>query len=313
MSSSWLATQLRARADDYNRQFRIARHQTATLSAEDMAAYVQQCLVPLFDGLTQAAQPWSNAELEALLDDCYLHGLGLCRSRWLTATTWPLLIQLYARLLPQWLAPYPDQAGSLVTRLLNTLLKLPGTHAWTPFLARWQMVMPKPDQVDDYLLILAWLSGLAEYRYAALQRYQSNPSGFEPLLPSHPERIAERWWNTQQDHWVKTPLRIGGSVILGGDFTCQPQLFSDDRLPIICSGELAWHVYADAYGLRLLPFTPASDAALAPAPKGSGVLPEVADLTGWNSKLALTDYDLFTSPQSYAVILIPRPESTHGQ
>ncbi|MCH8498679.1 MAG: hypothetical protein LAT63_09385 [Marinobacter sp.] len=312
MPSSWLATQLRARADVYNRQFRIARHQTATVSAEDIACFVQQCLAPLFDGLTRAPQPWSDAELADLLDDCYRHGLALCRGRWLTPNTWPLLGQLFGRVLPQWLAPYPGQASTLLTRLLNTLLKLPGTNAWTPFLARWQMLMPKPPQVDDALLMLAWLGGLAEYRHAALQHYQRDPDCFETLLPFHPQRVGERWWSTQQGHWVQTPQRIGASVILGGDFTNPPTLFGDDRAPVIRSGDMVWHLYADAYGLRLLPIKPGAASTLVRATTGSGPLSDMKDLSGWSSTLALDDYDLFTTPQSYAVILIPRPESQHG-
>src|SRR5699024_4766859 len=96
-------------------------------------------------------------------------GSTLLQYGWLQSEQQALLQQVFLTVLPRWLAPYSEQAPSLISQLLNTLARFPTITSKQNLLQRFEQCLPTAANTGNTLLVLSWLNGLAQYRTTAIE------------------------------------------------------------------------------------------------------------------------------------------------
>ena len=248
MQSTWLAQYLVKQADALNQTYRLARQGDSVQFASSFSAFILEALDPLLANL----EHWAPARKAALTDTAYQSGLVLLRSGWLVGDQRDLANHLFAQLLPEWLAPYPEQGPRLLLQLLNTLSHLPSVNQRTRLLEQWQRCLPNPEATPDSLLVLGWMAGLPQYRLAALAALERQPDLAKVLDLGATQLFAHPWWQGPQAGWQSEPIVLGASTWLGGEFSDLPQLLTTSEHTLIRAGGDCWQLHADAFGHVLL-------------------------------------------------------------
>jgi hypothetical protein len=120
----------------------------------------------------------------------------------------------------------------------------------------------------DLAAVVAWRSGLPQYRDGAIERWQALPVALralslglaagQPLAEDTADRLRNPWWNPAagSEEPPAVPFlaaRCGGFRGFGGPFRQPPRaIVLDDRL-LASDGEGHWEIHADCFGAALLP------------------------------------------------------------
>ncbi|MFP3977384.1 hypothetical protein [Marinobacter sp. KMM 10035] len=249
MHSGWLAHYLVRRAEPLNQAYRLARQGDPVQFANTFSCFIRDALDPLMSEL----DCWSSEHKAALTETAYHCGLAMVRHGWLTSEHQAVSIPLFRELLPAWLAPYPEDAPGMLTRLLNALSHLSGSNQRAHLLAYWKTCLPTPEAAPDTLLVLGWMSGLPQFREAALEGMRRRPELTVVLGLGDPTLFQNPWWQGSQGQWYTSPVVLGASVWLGGEFSSRPQLLTDSGHTFIKAGSDCWQLHVDAFGQALLP------------------------------------------------------------
>ncbi|WP_028670773.1 hypothetical protein [Saccharospirillum impatiens] len=249
MQSDWLAQYLTQQSGPLNQAYRLARQGDPAHFANAFGHFVQQDLDPLLAALGH----WADACKTALCETAYQSGLTMARHGWLTPGHQPITDRMFQQVLPTWLAPYPDAAPRLLTQFLNTLSHLPDAGQQTRLLDYWERCWPTPDKTPDALVIFSWMSGLPQYRQAAIAVLQHHPDWLEALGMGNAAAFEHPWWQGKTLQWHRDPAQLGASHWLGGDFPGRPRLLIAPGMTLVQAGQEYWHLHADAFGQVLLP------------------------------------------------------------
>lgn len=252
MRSEWLAQYLVQQADTLNHAYRLARQGDQGEFARSFSGFLLDALDPLM----LALDPWPAANKAALAETSYQAGLTLARRGWLAAEHRALTVELFTRVLPTWLAPYPADAPKLLVQLLNTLSHLPSAAQRSKLLERWQRCNPAPDAAPDHLLVLGWMADLPEFRSAAVAALGRQPTLAKHLQLGEAAQLAHPWWQGATAGWRTAPLELGASTWLGGEFSALPVLLTSAEQTLIQAGDDCWQLHADAWGHKLLAHRP---------------------------------------------------------
>lgn len=249
MRSDWFAHYLILQAEPLNLAYRLARQGDPARFAEAFSGFVREGLDPLLARLDH----WPAEYKLALAETAYHSGLTMVRHGWLAPEHQAVTIHLFQQYLPDWLSPYPEDAPRLLTLLLNALSHLPGVYPRSRFLDIWHACLPTPEATADTLLLLSWMSGLPQFRDAALAAMHRCPDLVATLGLGDPALFDHPWWLGPQRQWHSCPVELGGSVWLGGEFTNRPQLLTAAGHTLVQAGGDGWQLHADAFGQLLRP------------------------------------------------------------
>ncbi len=309
MQSDWLAHYLVRQAGPLNQAYRLARQGDPVRFAQLFRRFVLESLDPLLAGLDH----WQPEHKAALAEAAYQSGLTMAQHGWLASEHQAVTDTLFQQLLPDWLSPYPEAAPRLLTQLLNTLAHLPDAQQRAALLTHWQRCQPEPDITPDALVVLGWMSGLPQFREAALAAMHRRPELSTILAIGDPARYAHPWWQGPQRQWHTAAVRLGASVWLGGEFAGRPELRTANRHTFIQAGNDCWQLFIDAFGQTLLPHAqpPESD----PAPGCTRLPAHLA--SHWREadrphQCLEREHDWVVSfHTSYAVLVIPKKGAYH--
>lgn len=260
MQSDWLAHYLVRQAEPLNQAYRLARQGDPVRFAQLFSCFVQESLDPLLAGLDH----WQHEHKAALAEVAYHSGLTMARHGWLAPEHQAITDTLFRQLLPAWLSPYPEAAPRLLTQLFNTLAHLPNAHQRASLLTHWHHCQPKPDITPEALVVLGWMSGLPQFRDAALAAMHRRPELSTTLAIGDPTLYEHPWWQGLQGQWQTTAVRLGASTWLGGEFSCRPELRIGIGHTFIQAGNDCWQLFIDAFGQALLPHTQPSESEPVP-------------------------------------------------
>lgn len=249
MRSEWLAQYLTCQAEPLNQAYRLARQGDPVRFADAFSGFIRELLDPMLVGLDH----WPGESKAALTEAAYHSGLAMARHGWFAPEHKVVSAPLFQQILPAWLLPYPDDAPRLLIHLLNALSHLPSIPQRSQLLVNFQACLPSPDVVADTLVLLCWMSGLAQYREAALVAMNRCSDLLTTLGLGDPKQFENPWWQGAQKQWRNSPVELGASVWLGGEFTNRPQLATAAGQLLIQAGDDVWQLYADAFGQLLHP------------------------------------------------------------
>lgn len=305
MHSNWLAQHLVRHAEAFNQAYRLARQGDPVHFATAFSDFVRDYLDPLLASLDH----WAPEHKAALTETAYHTGLALVRRGWLAHDHQPVVELLFQRLLPDWFAPYPTEAPRLVTQLLNALSHLPDSRRRLELLSRFQDCLPPPEATPDALVILGWMSGLPQFRAAALNAMTRCPELAERLTGVDPSSFRHPWWRGPQRQWHTEAVELGASLWLGGLFSKRPTLRTTPGHTLIQAGNDCWQLHIDAFGQALIPQA-ADEIPGAPVPDCDPVPPglDFAWREGDRPRQCLErPYDWVVSFHTrYAVVVIPK-------
>lgn len=249
MRSDWLAQYLVRHAEPLNHAYRLARQGDPVRFAATVSQFIRESLDPLLARLDH----WAPEHKSALAETAYHSGLTMARHGWLTGDHRAVTDLLFLQVLPDWLSPHPEAAPRMMIQLLNALTHLPETSQRARLLAHWQSYLPKPDVTPDTLLVLGWMSGLPQFREAALEALRRHAALSTALAIGDPELFRHPWWQGPERGWYTRHVELGASVWLGGDFTSRPRLVVSAGHTLVQAGADCWRLHADAFGQVLLP------------------------------------------------------------
>jgi len=260
-----LAQSLRRQRDVLNARFAIAERQM-TIDRDVFSDALMHVAKPLFDGLHPADDKLfdrcSTVVFDAVLR---LTGLGYFAHHGELADELAQLFQACAELLAR--AP-----RRTVTSLIHALLRVKQQNPrqcrlWVEKFAACAGTATTVDQLRDLAVVLAWRSGLAQYRTPALARLDhlktaSTKIIFDQSCESSEDYISKLTahpWPPQQVS--RCVAAIGGYSGLAGTFRDMPGISVLDDSVIISSGDGHWRLYADRFGHFLEPVPQAGNTA----------------------------------------------------
>ncbi len=249
MRSDWLAQYLVNHADALNHTYRLARQGDPTQFANTFSHFIYAALDPLLAALNH----WTVEYKVALTESAYACGLAMVRHGWWTPDYQDISVRLFNEVLPSWLSLYPEQAPHLMTQVLNALTHLPRPEQRAQHLSYWQKCLPSPEVTPDALLIVSWLSGLPQFRSAALEAMQRQPELLKTLAIGDSDGFKHPWWRGPQQSWQTRPVALGSSMWMGGMFSCRPRLLVTPEYTFVQSGNEFWQLYIDTFGQLLMP------------------------------------------------------------
>jgi len=205
----------------------------------------------LLKPLLASFKHWPADNQEQLAQYSQQLGSTLLQYGWLQSEQQALLQQVFLTVLPRWLAPYSEQAPSLISQLLNTLARFPTITSKQNLLQRFEQCLPTAANTGNTLLVLSWLNGLAQYRTTAIEVLQQQPELVATLGFSSTKALHNPWWQGDQLQLKTTPVEVGSMSWLGGRFDDLPWIEYSNEQVIINAGARRWQLFADAFGTHL--------------------------------------------------------------
>ena len=201
----------------------------------------------------------------------------------------PFLERLWREVLPaaaRLLAREPQRVAGALNNATYQIASQPGTrpNEWLDRMAKLASDCDSVDQLLDLGKILAWQSGMVQFRAAALQRARNIPHELalramgQPATTS-PRQLAALLDRLAFDPWVRCEANAGSSASLpvlkvvaavgafrgfGGLFLRPPTIRCQDKRWFVSDGTSDWQMLADLYGTM---FQRVGDAA--PPAKGA--------------------------------------------
>lgn len=329
MISSAFKSFLQVERTQCNQLFATSRHQHPHIEGESFQEFLRDQLDPIIVLLDKSGQSVANFAIAG-----YQHGLDLAAKRWLgKSELYSDVKNLWRDLIPiclPWISSQPDYWLSIFANILYRLNSQDSTTS-----ARWLGLMTasaskcqSPDELKKLGLVLAWVSGLACYRQAALEAL-AEISDELFVSVTHAEiknrasiqqsLVNNRWldFSVNQPKTFSMQKRFGGAVLFEGEFSQPPKVLAFNNQLYVTSANRIWMLFFDAFGEILIP---AQDSLSAihyqPDTRdlneqlklylNMGLKEKIHDLASLASCAELDDTLALTSKDSFAVILLNR-------
>lgn len=239
------------------------------------------------------------------------------------------LVRAWTTVLPRFaplVARAPERTLGMLSNAALHLATLPGVRV-----QRWERDMaalaPLVDSIEHLRAlgqVLAWRAGAAHYRQGAIAAADGLPEALALAAfrcadagswqLARASLASDPWWRAEADPDGVSTHVTGSFAGFGGLFTTPPRLAAAESCFVVQSGERAFLLIADAYGVVLLPAGEADAGAVANLPylvEGDDLLvgrqrialalpPEGLALCATASTIALS------SPYTHAIQLVAR-------
>lgn len=327
MKSAALKAYFQAERDTCNQMVASVRHQYPNLNLDDFKWFLTHCLDPLI--VTLDGQ--SNQITFHVAHAGFQYGLELASLNWLKSESKKALLfkawnDLYPRV-DSLLSLSPGELFAGTSNSLNNILAFgeEKPNSWLDLMIKSCDEISSIEQFKITGVVSAWLAGLAQYREIALQKINELPDGVTrklfKLSDSHDLNFhfdqlkASRWFEPQQikastsGTEIREKYRIGKCSFVGGDFPLPPKIFVEDEQMYVFSDTHIWKLYADSFGATLIPSDNLQPEELKQIEQQISNNPKLtslgrfSDLTDINSVAQLDDTLVFTSPETFSVII----------
>mgnify|MGYP003632084659 CR=1 FL=1 len=327
MKSVALKAYFQAERDTCNQMVASVRHQYPNLNLDDFNWFLTDCLDPVVLSLDSQ----SNQITFHVAHAGFKYGLELACFNWLKSETKKaILFKVWNDLYPRVdsvLKESPSELFAGTSNSLNNILAFgeDKLNVWLDLMIKSCDEINSIEQFKIIGIVSAWLAGLAQYREIALQKINELPDVVTrklfKLSDSHDlnyhfdQLKTSRWFEPQQIKTSKTgteireKYRIGHCSLVGGDFPLPPNVFVEDDLLYVISDTHIWRLYADSFGATLIPsdnLQPEELKQIDQQISNNSALRSLgrfSDLTDINSVAQLDDTLVFTSPETFSVII----------
>jgi hypothetical protein len=326
MISSAFKSFLQLERENCNHLFASTRRQHPQMDAESFQEFLVQQLDPVVALLDQSGKPVAPFAMAG-----YQHGLELAAKSCLGKSEFYSQVSgLWRDIIPQSLpliSTNPDYWLSILANLLYRLntQDVSVSKKWLELMGRSVQKCRSEEELKKTGLILAWISGLACYRQAALDALtEISDELFTAITQMESENrntiqsslMANRWLDFSLHTSAKfsKQKRFGSPSLLDGEFTQPPRVEAFNNQFYVTSADRIWLLFFDAFGEMLVPV---QDAQL-PANKDNELISKIqadikaarpsglTDLASFSSCAELNDSLALTSRDSFAVILLNR-------
>jgi hypothetical protein len=326
MKSAALKAYFQAERDTCNQMVASVRHQYPNLNLDDFNWFLTDCLDPV----VRTLDGQSNQITFHIAHVGFKYGLELASFNWLKVETKKaLLFKVWNDLYPRVdsvLKESPSELFAGTSNSLNNILAFgeDKPNVWLDLMIKSCDEISSIEQFKVIGVVAAWLAGLAQYRDIALQKINELPDAVTrklfKLSDSHDlnyhfdQLKTSRWFEPQQiktspTATIREKYRIGKCSFFGGDFPLPPKIFVEGDQLYVLSDTHIWRLYADSFGATLIPsdnLQPEElkqiDQQISNNPKLIS-LDRFSDLTDINSVAQLDDTLVFTSPETFSVII----------
>jgi len=329
MISSAFTSFLKTERAECNQLFASVRHQHPHIEGDSFHQFLREQLDPVINLLDQSGQ---SVGLFATAG--YQHGLDLAAKRWLGKSEFYLDVKnLWRHVIPTclpWISSNPDYWLSLFGNILYRLKSQNATTStkWLELMAASASKCQSADELKKLGLVLAWVSGLACYRQAALEALSEiSDELFVSITHADIKNRATIQQSLMNNRWLDFSMnqpktfsmqkRFGGAVLFEGEFTEPPKVLAFNNQLYVTSANRIWMLFFDAFGEILIP---AQDSLSAihyqPDTRDlneqlklylkMGLKDKLHDLASLASCAELDDTLALTSKDSFAVILLNR-------
>ncbi|MDX2225935.1 MAG: hypothetical protein SFY92_02375 [Verrucomicrobiae bacterium] len=259
-----LAAMLESRRTAYNQRFNLARRAYPDMDAEIFKAFLRETLDPL----VATASHRDPGAIPPLVDAAYDVGLELIGKKLLGPhARLPYLQALWTRVFPQIMGLILKAPAPLMVRLSNAACQIGGQeHArcaeWLEALEQWGPRCENADQLQQFAQILAWRSGMAQFRESVLKILPTLPT---PLMADVFKSVQGLPWSDvlaklERNPWYhpsqpdQDPVQpfagyVGGFRGSGGPFLHPPLARAVAGGLVLTSGGEQWALYADVFGM----------------------------------------------------------------
>lgn len=314
----------------YNAEFQLARQRFPRLAPAEFQAHLREVVSPIVDTVSRVAPDSVRETVDVLYQfSLDLLGKGLF-------ARYPALLEGWRQALPGLapaLAADPRLFAGSVTNALHKLSSTPGARPeeWIQGLLTLGPACSDAAQLLEAGKVLAWRSGLAQFRQGALAVTRTlppeialaalgvpgaDPSNFSGLID---QLEADPWLAPQEvlqpppSRQLRLVSRPGAFRGFGGLFVRPPQVLSVGADLYVTDGQDAFSLHADRFGavFQRVPQLPKPNPGTSRYTLMNGVV-HAADgqqaafpLFGSFASCAATDHVLaVTIPQSHSVFLI---------
>ncbi len=259
-----LAQVLAAGRRQFNQRVDEARRRTPGFDPTAFSSFVQQQLDPVVSAMAATAP----ARTAAVTLAAYDIGLLLCAQGLAgPSARSPGVNQLWRDVLPALAPRIAELPHDLLGALSNAALHLGTVEGarpteWLALLRQLGPASETPAQLLALGKVLAWRSGLAQFRLGALQAAATLPEALQRAAlqaPSHSD--IDAWRGTlEASPWAGHPGRPEGWTLgrftgFGGRFSAPPELRVASNGMLLRSGDRHFLAIADACGAVLMPAT----------------------------------------------------------
>lgn len=303
-----LARELAAARPRFNAEIAAARRARTGFDTDALADAVRTRIDPLAVAVAAVAPDRVAAVVEAAFTSTVTlvdHALAGDR-RALVDRAWTEAAVPLAALV----AERPEPILALLTNAVLTLAATPGARPgeWIERIAALAP-LASVDTLAGAGQVVAWRSGMAHYRTAAIAIADTLP---EPLAlaavgatgawsATRAALEADRWWTPTAS--AENRIRVGGFAGFGGPFEAPPRVRGGAEGFFVQSCERTWFLVADAWGATLHPAAADEFACAAPAspahPHDTDMPAEGLEATIAGGSVALT------SPYSHFIEVRP--------
>ena len=331
-----LARALERGRDRYNGRFAYARRLNRRLDPEAFSDFLVRTIEPLARVVSEAAPDRVEPVVEALFDTALeLFGrdaLGPAARRPEVALIWEQVLPAAAPLL----AADPGRLAASLSNAAYNLAEQLGdrTGAW---IERLQRIAPFSRTVEEFLAagqVLAWRSGLAQYRAGALAVWSGLPENLayavlgldktpRPSIQDLRQALNDPWRRPETAGRTDLSPKLalvqdaGGFRGFGGQFVSPPEITAAGGLLYAFDAESCWSLHADCFGATLQRYGPDLPPGAGEKHPRNGIqggkvrfdgltaaLPE--HLLAFSSFAAIDSVLALTLPRSHKVFLVAR-------
>jgi len=279
-----LAEALKRGRDRFNTKFAYARHRFAALDGDAVKEHLRSTVAPI----AEAVHATAADRLDAVVDALYDLSLELIGGGFLgRESRYPALLRAWREMLPRLphlLAREPTRLASAVTNAVYNLSTAAAARPtfWIDTMTRLGVTCGDMQTFLEAGKVVAWRSGLAQYRDGALAACLNLDEGMGRAalgLPvSNTTPVATVIERLRQDRWLapaaaashsadkqkrlRVVATVGAFRGFGGVFVEPPRVLLHDGEWLAYDREGCWLVTADLFGAtfhRAGPRPPASD------------------------------------------------------
>lgn len=327
MISSAFKSFLQVEREHCNQLFATMRRQHPQMDSESFQQFLVQQLDPVVALLDQSGKTVAPFAMAG-----YQHGLELAAKSCLGKSEfYSQVSDLWRNIIPQslpFISTNPDYWLSILANLLYRLntQDVSVSKKWLELMGRSVQTCHSEEELKKTGLILAWISGLACYRQAALDALaEISDELFSSItqvesknrLAVETSLRANRWldFSLQSSTKFSKQKRFGSPWLLDGEFTQPPRVEAFNNQFYVSSADRIWILFFDAFGEMLVPV---QDINLPTTNKDHDLISKIqadlktarpsglSDLASFSSCAELNDSFALTSRDSFAVILLNR-------
>jgi hypothetical protein len=255
----------------FNAKFAAASRSESPIDAQDFQRHMSVTLDPIVRAVAAEFAGKTDAVVEILFDlslDLFAHSLLGSKARYSAIPdAWQSLLPR----LPRLLAKEPARVAGSITNALYNLSRTQGAkpQVWlATCVSDFSQVCPTVNEFLECAAILAWRSGMPQYRESALQKASSLPAPLAAKALDLPasgaakiatiiERLQANPWLTPRDCLrstapeLKIVAKAGAFRGFNGQFLSPPKVEPLADGLLATDGVATWRLHADIYNAIL--------------------------------------------------------------